>query len=257
MILHLSLHISLFFQSLICYYRTVEGVIIMRINKLLSNYGYCSRKKANTYIKEGAVRVNGILATEGQWVTEEDEILFHGKVLHQKPAVFFLYHKPPGIICTMDEEIQDGLVKVLPPEPYMFPVGRLDKASEGLLLLTNDGDLAQRIMNGDNTMEKEYHVWLKSPISDEILEKLSQGVPIGIGFTKPCKVIRLEENAFSITITEGMNRQIRRMVGYFGHEVVILKRVRILNLLLSGLPQGQLREATTKEIEKLHALTKI
>lgn len=223
----------------------------MRINKLLTNYGYCSRKQTNTYIKEGAVLVNGIPAMPGQWVTEEDQILLHGEPVIQKPFLYQIYHKPCGIICTLEKGVQDGLAGILPSSPYRFPVGRLDKDSEGLLLLTNDGDLAQKLLHGEGNVEKEYHVTVRSPLSEEILQKLSEGVDIGIGFTKTCQVFRLDETSFSIILTEGMNRQIRRMVGFFGHKVVRLKRVRLLNLHLSDLPPGEWRDLTKTEVQGL------
>jgi len=223
----------------------------VRINKLLSNYGYCSRKKANVYIRKGAVLVNGMKAIEGQWVTEEDEILFHGEPLRKKDPLFFIYHKPPGIVSTLEGGVQNGLASVLPMDPYVFPVGRLDKDSEGLLFLTNEGDLAQKLLYSESQVEKEYQVTVASPITDDTLQKLTAGVNIGIGITKPCRVERIQENAFTITLTEGMNRQIRRMAGFFGHEVIKLKRVRILTLFLSDLPPGHLRPLSPKEVKDL------
>ena len=227
----------------------------MRINKLLSNYGYCSRKQVNRYIREGGILVNGVPATEGQWVTEEDHILFFGEPVKKKPSVYYLYHKPPGVICTLDEEANGGLAAELKLPHYAFPVGRLDKDSEGLLFLTNDGDLAQKLLHGEGQVEKEYQVWVDSPISDDNLSKMTQGVDIGIGITKPCQVDRLEKNSFSIILTEGMNRQIRRMAGYFGHEVIKLKRIRILHLFLGDLKPGERRSLTEEEVKDLYLST--
>ncbi len=132
----------------------MKEVLPVRINKLLSNYGYCSRKQVNRYIREGGILVNGVPATEGQWVTEEDHILFFGKPVKKKPSVYYLYHKPHGVICTLDEEANGGLAAELKLPHYAFPVGRLDKDSEGLLFLTNDGDLAQKLLHGEGQVEK-------------------------------------------------------------------------------------------------------
>ena len=233
----------------------MKEVLPVRINKLLSNYGYCSRKQVNRYIKEGAILVNGVPAFEGQWVTEEDSILFLGEPVKKKPSIYYLYHKPPGVICTLEKEEKNGLASRLPLSQYAFPVGRLDKDSEGLLLFTNDGDLAQKLLHGEGQVEKEYHVTVKSTISDDILRKMSEGVDIGIGITKPCQVKRLDEFSYSIILTEGMNRQIRRMAGHFGHEVIFLKRIRILSLTLSDLKPDEMRALTKNEVKDLYLST--
>lgn len=227
----------------------------MRINKLLSNYGYCSRKKANEWIRQGLLEVNGSPATEGQWVEETDDILFRGEPVQKKNFLFYLYHKPKGILSSLDETLPDNLLSALPLTDYVFPVGRLDKESEGLLLLTNDGDLAQRILHSESLIEKEYQVTVDRPVPQEVLLALSKGVDIGIGMTRPCVVERLSETSFRIVLTQGMNRQIRRMAGAFGYQVLTLKRVRILHLHLENLPPGALRPPTNEELAELQNLT--
>lgn len=226
----------------------------MRINKLLSNYGYCSRKVANDYILAGRVRVHGHLATPGQWVEKEDLITLDGVLVTPKTPCYFLYHKPPGVVCTHDEKVPGNILTKLSLPSYAFPVGRLDKASQGLLLLTNDGDLCQWILQEAHEVEKTYEVTLDKPLEEAHLQALSLGVDISIGITKPCTIQRVGTHSFHITLTQGMNRQIRRMVKVFGYDVVKLFRFRLHHLTLEDLKEGALRPLTKEEVQGFQGL---
>lgn len=226
----------------------------MRINKLLSNYGYCSRKTANQWILEKRIQVNGVLAFPGQWVEEEDHILLDLEILKKKESIYIAFHKPPGIICTREETVDENIISFLHLPYYVFPVGRLDKESEGLILLTNDGDWANEILSSENIHEKEYLVTVDKTLTGHFLEHLSEGVDINIGHTRPCRVKQVSEYTFKITLTQGLNRQIRRMCRALGYEVTRLKRLRILNITGEDLTQGEWRRLHKHEIESLSLL---
>jgi len=226
----------------------------MRINKLLSNYGYCSRKTANVWILEKRIHVNGVLAFPGQWVEEEDHILLDMKKLEKKTPIYLAFHKPPGIICTREETVTENIISYLGLPYYIFPVGRLDKESEGLILLTNDGDWANEILSSENIHEKEYLVTVDKNLTVEFLDHLSQGVDINIGYTRPCEAIQVSENTFRIILTQGLNRQIRRMCRALGYEVTQLKRLRILSITGADLNQGEWRALTKQEMDSLSLL---
>jgi len=226
----------------------------MRINKLLSNYGYCSRKEANIYINEGRIRINGMIGTPGQWVEETDDITLDGSPVTPLKPVYLLLNKPPGVTCTRDQEVEDNIISFLGIEEYVFPVGRLDKDSQGLIILTNDGELANGILEADHDHEKEYRVTVDKDYGDEFLDSLSRGVDIRIGRTRPCQVTRVSDRSFDITLTQGLNRQIRRMCRAFGYTVTSLERRRILNLHLSDLAQGSFRELTQEELTRLKTI---
>ncbi len=228
----------------------------MRINKLFSNFGICSRKETNKIIREGRVTVNGKLCIEGQWVELEDEILLDGEPIKEKEKIYIALNKPVGVVCTSAEEVKNNIIDYLGFEDYIFPIGRLDKDSQGLIILTNDGDLANEVLASENNHEKEYIVTLDQPFYDDFIEKMESGVEILGQVTKPCKVKRINENTYSIILTQGLNRQIRRMSKVFGYNVVKLERIRIVNIELDNLEYGKWRYIDKKEIEELEGLIK-
>ena len=228
----------------------------MRINKLFSNFGICSRKETNKIIREGRVIVNGKPCIEGQWVELSDEILLDGKPLVPKKKIYIALNKPVGVVCTAAEEVKDNIIDYLGIDDYVFPIGRLDKDSQGLIILTNDGDLANEVLAAENNHEKEYIVTLDQPFYDDFIEKMEQGVEILGQVTKPCKLKRINENTYSIILTQGLNRQIRRMSKVFGFNVVKLERIRILNITLEDIEYGKWRYINREEIEILKKLIK-
>jgi len=223
----------------------------MRINKLLSNYGYCSRREANRLIENNRVMVNGILCTQGQWVEEEDIILIDNKQISSKDKIYIALNKPVGITCTSEKTVKANIIDYINYGEYLFPVGRLDKASQGLILLTNDGELANKVLESDNHHEKEYVVTLDIPFEDSFITEMSQGVEICGVKTRNCKIIRVSENTFKITLTQGLNKQIRRMSKALGYSVVKLERIRILNIKIDGIAIGKWRALTNDEISEL------
>ncbi|MBS6006572.1 MAG: pseudouridine synthase [Clostridium baratii] len=224
----------------------------MRINKLFSNYGICSRKAANKLIEENRVIVNGEPCIKGQWVEEEDIILLDNERIKPKEKIYIALNKPTGITCTASNEVKDNIIDFMNYKDYIFPVGRLDKESEGLIIMTNDGDLANKILESENEHEKEYVVKLDKPFDEEFIENMSNGVDIGYKEkTRPCKVKRLSSDTFNIILTQGLNRQIRKMSGAFGYKVIELKRIRIMNINLDNLEIGKFRYLTLEEVQKL------
>lgn len=224
----------------------------MRINKLLSNYGYYSRKEVNRVIEEGRIIINGEIAKKGQWVEEDDEILLDGAPVVKKEKIYILLNKPRGIICTASKEKENNIIDFLNYSEYVFPVGRLDKDSEGLIILTNDGDFANTILSADNYHEKEYEVTLDREYDEEFLTKMSEGIEILGTKTRPCKLKRINEITFRIILTQGLNRQIRRMCKSLKYNVVKLDRIRIVNLNNKNLKRGEFRYITEEEILKLN-----
>ena len=224
----------------------------MRINKLLSNYGYCSRKEVSRLIEDKRIMVNGKLCEQGQWVEESDDILLDGEKVKQKERIYIALNKPKGIICTSSREIKDNIIDFLNYEEYVFPVGRLDKDSEGLILMTNDGELANKILSSENYHEKEYIVTLDKDFDDDFIYKMSNGVNILGTVTRPCKLTRIDNNTFKIILTQGLNRQIRRMCKALGYNVIKLERIRIVSILSEGIEPGKWRKLTKEEIEKLN-----
>lgn len=223
----------------------------MRINKLLSNYGYCSRKEVSRLIEDKRIIVNGKLCEQGQWVEESDDILLDGEKVKKKEKVYIAFNKPKGIVCTASRDIKDNIIDFLNYKDYVFPVGRLDKDSEGLILMTNDGDIANKILSSESYHEKEYIVTLDKDFDDEFISNMSKGVNILGTVTRPCKLTRINNNTFNIILTQGLNRQIRRMCKAFGYNVIKLERIRIVSILLEGIEVGKWRELTKEEIEKL------
>lgn len=228
----------------------------MRINKLLSNKGICSRKQANEMIEAGRIVVNGKLAIPGQWVEEEDEIYLDGEPLTAKEKVYIILNKPIGITCTAASEIEGNIISYMNYPDYIFPVGRLDKDSRGLILLTNDGDLAHAILAAEHEHEKEYIVTVDKPYDEAFLEGMKKGVDLGNVTTRPCKMQALKKDVFKITLTQGLNRQIRRMSKHFGYEVIRLERIRLLNVEMGDLAYGSWRYLSEAEVEGLKTYMK-
>lgn len=226
----------------------------VRINKFLSESGFCSRREADRLIEQGLVQINGELAQIGSKVTESDHITVSGKPIHHEvPMVYLAFNKPAGIVSTTDPAIKHNIIDFMKYPERIFHVGRLDKDSEGLILMTNDGDIVNEILRTENNHEKEYIVEVDKKLSSDFCDKMSKGVPILNTVTKPCKVERLSDRRFKIILTEGMNRQIRRMCDYFGYQVRYLKRVRVMNIKLD-LPVGHYRDLTEQEKTELFKL---
>ncbi|MDF1673417.1 MAG: 23S rRNA pseudouridine(2604) synthase RluF [Vicingaceae bacterium] len=225
-----------------------------RLNKAISETGFCSRREADKLIEQGSVKVNGKVPELGTKVTIADEISVNGKVItKQVDNIYLIFNKPVGITCTTETHIKGNIITYINYPERIFPIGRLDKPSEGLIFLTNDGDIVNKILRAKNNHEKEYVVSVNKPITDEFIHKMSNGVPILDTITKKCKVKKINHNTFNIVLTQGLNRQIRRMCTYLGYEVQTLKRVRIMNVELGNIKKGEYRNFTTKEITDLKA----
>lgn len=229
----------------------------VRINKFLSEAGVCSRRKADQLIAQGRVTVDGLVAEMGSKVTEGQRVCVDGRIIEKnEEPVVLLFHKPVGIVCTAEKREKNNVIDYLHYPQRIFPVGRLDKDSEGLLLLTNDGDLMNQILKAANGHEKEYIVTVDQKITKEFIRKMSLGVPVLDRITNPCTVTMMNEHTFRIILTQGLNRQIRRMCEYLGYRVVSLKRVRIMNLHLDGIRKGEYRKITGQEYAQLKNLLK-
>ena len=265
----------------------------MRINKLFSNYGICSRSETNRLIEEGRVKVNGKSAVLGQWVEESDTILLDGFTVKKSEKLYFAFNKPVGIVCTNSKDVNNNIIDYINYNKYIFPVGRLDKDSEGLIIMTNDGEYSNKLINSDEMHEKEYIVTLDKSINEDFIKNMESGVYIknkkssGIhrisdtkGIKKivdnsgnayyeeelikniaknkrqdkiksrPCKCYIINEHTFGIILTQGLNRQIRKMCSALGYEVVNLKRIRIANINLGNLMCGELKILDKKIIEE-------
>ena len=226
-----------------------------RINKFLSEAGICSRRKADYYIDNGEVMINGRIASMGDRVEPGDEVRFQGQVVTKTaPFVLLAYNKPIGIVCSAKEK--DNIVDYIGYPERIYPIGRLDKDSEGLVLLTNQGELHNQISHARNCHEKEYEVMVDKTITKEFLAQMREGVSILDTVTRPCKVRKTSQNTFTIILTQGLNRQIRRMCDALGYRVRKLKRVRVMNIELADLKLGEYREVTGKELEQLMQLLK-
>ncbi len=227
----------------------------VRINKFLSEAGVCSRREADRYIEEGKVMIDGVPAQMGSRVTRDNVVTFCGKPVQQeKKLVLIAFHKPAGIVCTTDHDEPDNIIDYIGYNMRIYPIGRLDKDSEGLILLTNDGNIVNKILRAENNHEKEYIVSVNKEITADFIKKMGEGVPILDTVTKPCKVKQIDKYTFRIILTQGLNRQIRRMCEYLGYRVVYLRRIRIMNILLGRLKTGDYRNVTEKEIEELNRL---
>lgn len=276
----------------------------MRINKLFSNYGICSRKETNKLIEERRVKVNGEFCSLGQWVEEEkDEILLDNEPIYMKKKIYIAFNKPVGITCTAENEIKNNIIKFMNYPEYIFPVGRLDKESQGLIIMTNDGDLANQILESENKHEKEYIVKVNKSFDDKFLTQMAEGVEISgressgvkrisdefgvckikdnedsdlntenleklklvqltdlkqnkmngnnVVKTRKCKVYGIDENTFKIILTQGLNRQIRKMCGALGYKVIKLERIRIMNITISDIEVGKWKEINEDVLREL------
>lgn len=227
----------------------------IRINKFLSEAGACSRREADRFVEEGRVLINDVPAKMGQKVTEKDKVTLNGKLIKKKDDIVILaYNKPLGLTCTASHEDPDNIFDHINYPIRLQYVGRLDKDSQGLLLLTNDGDLSNSIQKSVNNHEKEYRVRVNKPITDDFLKKMAEGVPILDTVTKKCRLYKIDNYSFKIVITQGLNRQIRRMCEYFGYRVVNLKRTRVINIKLGDLKPGEYRRLTPEEEKELRSI---
>lgn len=227
-----------------------------RINKYLSEVGFCSRRAADKLIEEGRILINGVVPEMGTKVTEKDEIKVDGKIIQGKTTepIYLVFNKPRGIVCTTDTKREkDNIIDFINYPERIFPIGRLDKPSEGLIFLTNDGDIVNKILRARNNHEKEYIVSVNLPITRSFIEQMSSGVPILETVTRKCVVEQLDRYRFRIILTQGLNRQIRRMCEYLGYEVKQLKRIRIMNISLD-IPVGHWRNFTKDELTELYRL---
>ncbi len=228
-----------------------EGEV--RINKFLSEAGICSRREADRYVEAGKVKIDGVTAVMGSKVGKDSVVTFEGKpVKREDKLVLIAFNKPVGIVSTTAADEPDNIVDYIQYGMRIYPIGRLDKDSEGLILLTNDGNIVNKILRAENNHEKEYVVTVNKDITQEFLKKMSEGVPILDTVTKPCKVSQIDRSTFRIVLTQGLNRQIRRMCEYLDYRVVTLERVRIMNIQLGRLKTGTYRNVTEKEIEELN-----
>lgn len=226
----------------------------MRLNKYISETGVCSRREADQWIEAGRVTLNGVRAQLGLKVRADDEVRVDGELIGaKKKPIYIALNKPAGITCTTESHVQDNIVDFIGHPERIFPVGRLDKDSEGLILLTNDGDIVNEILRSENEHEKEYVVRLNRPITDLSLSMLASGVKIMGVMTKPCKVTRVGREGFRIILTQGLNRQIRRMCSALGYRIERLRRVRIINIDLGDLPTGEWRYLSEAEVAGLTA----
>lgn len=229
---------------------------LKRINKFLSEVGYCSRREADKLIEAGRVTINGEIPEMGTKIAPTDVVHVDGKLIKntKEEFVYLAFNKPVGIVCTTDTRVEkDNIIDFINYPKRIFPIGRLDKPSEGLILLTDDGDIVNKILRASNNHEKEYIVTVDKPISQTFIKHMSEGVPILDTISKKCVVEKLGTYEFKIVLTQGLNRQIRRMCEYLNYEVETLKRVRIMNIKLD-IPVGEYRELTAKEFQELSQL---
>lgn len=226
-----------------------------RLNKFIAETGFCSRREADKLIEEGRVTINGAVPEMGTKVSPEDEVRVDGKLIVEKneKMIYLAFNKPVGIECTTNLEVKNNIVDYINYPKRIFPIGRLDKASEGLIFMTNDGDIVNKILRARNNHEKEYTVTVNKPITERFIQRMGNGVPILDTVTKKCKVEQISKYTFKIILTQGLNRQIRRMSEYLGYEVTALKRIRIINISLD-VPVGRYRDLTDAEIKELNQL---
>ena len=225
-----------------------------RLNKAISDSGFCSRRQADTYIEQGQVTVNGKVAGLGDRVMPDDEIKVKGQLISENEnLVYIALNKPVGITCTTDTRIKGNVVDFINHKERIFHIGRLDKPSEGLLLMTNDGDIVNKILRAGNDHEKEYIVKVDRPITEEFLDRMRNGIYLEEleTVTKKCTVEKVSRFVFTIILVQGLNRQIRRMCDYLEYDVISLKRIRIMNIELGNLPIGKWRDLTPKELLEL------
>ncbi|MDC0176754.1 23S rRNA pseudouridine(2604) synthase RluF [Polaribacter sp.] len=227
----------------------------INLNKYISSSGVCSRREAEKYIKEGRITINGKSTQLGNRVGKNDVVKFDGRLVKPKDIILYIaLNKPVGIVSTTDEREPNNIIKHVNYPERLFPIGRLDKPSEGLIFLTNDGDIVNKILRAGNNHEKEYFVSVDKAITDEFIEKMRNGIPILGTVTKKCLVEKISAKIFKIVLTQGLNRQIRRMCEYLEYEVTKLKRTRIMNVDLGYLQAGDWRELTEEEMKEINAM---
>lgn len=233
----------------------MENKPSINLNKYISSTGICSRREAEKLITAGRVTINGKPTQLGNRVFDGDVVKIDGRPLKAKPKTLYIaFNKPVGIVCTTDSKERNNIVKYINHPERLFPIGRLDKPSEGLIFLTNDGDIVNKILRAGNNHEKDYVVTVDKPITDEFIKRMSNGIPILGTVTKKCKVTKISTKVFQIVLTQGLNRQIRRMCEYLGYEVTKLKRTRIMNVNLDRLAMGQWRELTSEELSEINKM---
>lgn len=231
----------------------------VRLNKFISDSGYCSRREADKYIEQGSVFINGVRAKIGTQVGPKDTVMVNGHTVQRKVQEDDLYialNKPRGITSTTEKGVEDNIIDYIGHPRRIFPIGRLDKDSQGLIFLTTNGDIVNKILRAGNQHQKEYIVTVDKPITGDFVERMAAGVPILGVVTKKCIVEQLSSNVFKIILVQGLNRQIRRMCEYFGYNVTKLERTRIMNIELKGLPLGEWRELTDAEMKIMNELLK-
>ena len=226
-----------------------------RINKFLSESGYCSRREADKLIDQGRVTINGIVPEMGTKITSKDQVRVDGTLINEnvEKRIYLAFNKPVGIECTTNQSVRDNIVDFVNYPERIFPIGRLDKASEGLIFMTNDGDIVNKILRARNNHDKEYIVTVNKTITERFIQRMGNGIPILDTLTKKCVVEQISKTVFRIILTQGLNRQIRRMCEYLDYEVVALKRTRIINISLD-IPVGKYRDLTESEIIQLNQL---
>jgi pseudouridine synthase len=228
-----------------------------RLNKFISDSGFCSRREADRLIEQGKVTINGKKPELGTKVGDGDLVKVDGKPINavaenKSDRIYIAYNKPIGIICITDTSIEDNIIDAIGYKQRIFPIGRLDKPSEGLIFLTNDGDIVNKILRAENAHDKEYVVTVDKPITESFIKHMSKGVPILGTITKPCKVTKESQFVFKMILTQGLNRQIRRMCEYLGYNVRKLKRTRIMNVELGNLKPGAWRYLTSQEMKEIN-----
>jgi 23S rRNA pseudouridine2604 synthase len=228
---------------------------LKRLNKFIGETGFCSRREADKYIEQGRVTINGNVPELGTKVSMHDEVRIDGKLIREnrEKPVYLAFNKPVGIECTTNLDVRNNIVDYINYPKRIFPIGRLDKASEGLIFMTNDGDIVNKILRARNNHEKEYIVTVNRPITDRFIERMSNGIPILDTVTRKCKVEQISQYNFKIILTQGLNRQIRRMCEFLDYDVTALKRIRIINISLD-VQVGRYRDLTDAEIKELNQL---
>lgn len=230
---------------------------LIRLNKFISDSGFCSRREADKLIEQQRVRINDVIPELGTKVAPGDVVTVDGNRIQASASdkadrVYLAYHKPVGITCTTELHIKGNIVDAIGHKQRIFPIGRLDKPSEGLIFLTSDGDIVNKILRAENAHDKEYVVTVNRPLTEHFIKKMANGIPILNTVTKPCEVTMQSKMVFRIILTQGLNRQIRRMCEYLGYEVVKLKRTRIMSVRLGGLKVGQWRDLTKEEMTQIN-----
>ncbi|MFK7904881.1 MAG: 23S rRNA pseudouridine(2604) synthase RluF [Chitinophagales bacterium] len=225
------------------------------LNKYVSSTGICSRRQADEWIAQGRVTINGEIGALGNRVFDRDVVQIDGETMRPKKKILYIaFNKPVGVVCTTEQKERNNIIDYINHSQRLFPIGRLDKPSQGLIFLTNDGDIVNKILRSGNNHEKEYIVVVKQVITPEFILKMRQGVPLDDTITKKCKVTKINEFTFKIILTQGLNRQIRRMCQYLGYNVTKLKRTRIMNVTVGSLKLGQWRELTPAEMQEMNQM---